>query len=219
MEFVGYATRASAHNRTGKLMPFAAQNTMILLAPVLFAASIYMTLGRVIQTVDGAKHSIIRPSRLTKLFVTGDILSLVIQGSAAGLMIISRFAKVGQGIVVAGLVIQIIIFGIFCQTTLLFHRRMRRNPAARYIPAEVKWELILRMLYGVSALIMTRSVFRVVEFIMGQDGFLLTREWPLYVFDSVPMLFVMLIFWKWFPSTVKKDKFDNSIVAMSNLAP
>ena len=55
------------------------------------------------------------------------------------------------------------------------------------------------MLYACSALITVRSVFRVVEYIMGTDGFLLSHEWPTYSFDAVLMLAVQVIFVVWFP--------------------
>ncbi|KAF7557171.1 hypothetical protein G7Z17_g954 [Cylindrodendrum hubeiense] len=87
MQFVGYACRAAAHDRTGKLMPYAISNNNILLAPVLYAASIYMTLGRIVRSVHGEKYSLINVKWLTVLFVSGDILSLAIQGAAAGMMI------------------------------------------------------------------------------------------------------------------------------------
>lgn len=223
VEFVGYATRASAHNKTGKLMPFAVQNTMILLAPVLFATSVYMTLGRVVRAVNGEKHLVIRPNWLTKFFVTGDILSLAIQGSGAGLMIVSELAKMGQGIVIAGLVVQIIIFGLFCLTAVQFHHRMRDDAEAADVPVRLKWEQMLYMLYGVSALVMARSVFRVAEFIMGNDGYLLSTEWPIYVFDAVPMLFAMVIFWKWWPSiassAVRGDSSWGTMTSMDDLSP
>lgn len=51
----------------------------ILLAPALFAASIYMELGRIILLVDGEAHSIIKKKWLTKLFVSGDVLSFIFQ--------------------------------------------------------------------------------------------------------------------------------------------
>lgn len=57
----------------------------------------------------------------------------------------------------------------------------------------------LYMLYGVSALVMVRSVFRLIEYAGGQDGYLLSTEWPLYVFDSVPMWLVMVVFYLYFP--------------------
>jgi hypothetical protein len=47
-EFVGYACRAvSAQSPPGhyRLMPFVIQNSYILIAPALFAATIYMILG------------------------------------------------------------------------------------------------------------------------------------------------------------------------------
>lgn len=191
-------------------MPYAIQNSFILLSPVLFAASIYMTLSRVIRSVGGESHSIFRPLRLTRIFVTGDILAMTIQSGAAGMMVISDLAKIGEGIVIGGLGFHVVVFGVFFTTAMLFHIRMRRDPAAKQIPADLKWEQLLYMLYGASALIMARSIFRMVEFIMGHDGYLLSTEWPLFVFDSTPMLVVMAIFWYWFPSVVQQPHTDST---------
>jgi hypothetical protein len=69
------------------------------------------------------------------------------------------------------------------------------------------------MLYGVSALVMARSLFRVVEFIMGNDGYLLSTEWPNYVFDAVPMLVAMGIFWWWWPSVAGSTGTDEELGA------
>lgn len=82
VEFAGYAARTkSATEETGhnRLMPFIIQNTYILLAPALFAATIYMTLGRVIKLIDGDKHSIIRGQKLTLIFLLGDVFCFVMQ--------------------------------------------------------------------------------------------------------------------------------------------
>lgn len=56
------------------------------------------------------------------------------------------------------------------------------------------------MLYSTSVLIIVRSVFRVAEFAMGNNGYLLSNEWPLYVFDTIPMLVVCLLFFVWYPA-------------------
>jgi hypothetical protein len=48
-------------------------------------------------------------------------------------------------------------------------------------------------LYGASMLILIRSVFRVIEYSMGNNGFLLKREVFLYIFDSVLMLATMVV--------------------------
>jgi hypothetical protein len=55
----------------------------ILLAPALFAASIYMILGRIIILVDGQDHSMIRPQWLTKIFVIGDVVCFLLLAGGA----------------------------------------------------------------------------------------------------------------------------------------
>ncbi|KAH8686093.1 RTA1 like protein [Tricladium varicosporioides] len=215
-EFVGYCARASAHNKTGKLMPFIIQNMFILVAPALFAASIYMTLGRIIRSVNAEKYSLIRVNWLTKLFVLGDVMSFMIQGGSAGLMINSNTASAGEKMVVAGLLIQVIMFGLFVVVALLFQSRMRSNPTPASYHSEIPWKQSLHMLYLVSLLIMIRSIFRVVEFVMGYDGYPLKHEWTLYVFDSMLMVFVTGVFYWRFPSELKgKEEMDGAEVAMA----
>ena len=50
-----------------------------------------MILGRLATRLDAASYSVIRPSWLTKVFVTGDVLSFCVQGG--GLSIISFVVK------------------------------------------------------------------------------------------------------------------------------
>lgn len=186
-------------------MPYAIQNVFILLGPALFAASIYMCLSRIIRGVHGDHHSLLKPSRLTKTFVTGDVLSFVVQGGAAGLMVSGDNAKTGEGIIIGGLMIQVIMFGLFAVTAVIFQRRIERNPTPESSSSTVPWKKSMRMLYIVSALIMVRSIFRVAEYAMGNDGYLLKQEWTMYVFDSVLMWAVMVVYYLWFP-TITPEK-------------
>lgn len=52
---------------------------LILLAPALYAASIYMVLGRLMIHLDAQKLSLVRVSWMTKIFVTGDVISFLMQ--------------------------------------------------------------------------------------------------------------------------------------------
>jgi hypothetical protein len=63
------------------LGPYIMQSTLLLVAPALFAASIYMELGRIILLVKGEKFAIIRVTWMTKIFVAGDVLSFLMQAS------------------------------------------------------------------------------------------------------------------------------------------
>lgn len=80
-ETAGYCARAvNAHQAPNySTLPYALQSLFILLAPSLFAATIYMILGRIIRVTDGDSKSLIRASRLTKIFVLGDVLAFLIQ--------------------------------------------------------------------------------------------------------------------------------------------
>lgn len=61
--------------------PYIIQSILLLLGPALLAASIYMVLGRLIKLLDADNLSIIGPKWLTKVFVTGDVLSFLAQSA------------------------------------------------------------------------------------------------------------------------------------------
>jgi hypothetical protein len=56
------------------------------------------------------------------------------------------------------------------------------------------WKRHIYTLYMTSILVLIRSIFRVVEYIQGEDGYLLSKEIYLYVFDALLMLAVMVLF-------------------------
>ena len=206
MEFVGYIARGVAHSNTGKLMPYVVQNTFLLLPPALFAATVYMVLGRIVRSVRGERYSLVPVKWLTTTFVLGDVFSFCLQAGAAGLMATGSNMALGEKIVVAGLLVQVAVFGFFCATAAVFHYRYQSHGVGAIAHADGgggRWKQSLHMLYGISALILLRSVFRVVEFSLGRDGYPLTHEWTLFVFDSVLMLAVMVIFYLWHPNRLQ----------------
>ncbi|CZR53714.1 related to Rtm1p [Phialocephala subalpina] len=205
-EVVGYASREAAYNQTDSIVIYILQATFTVIAPAFYAASIYMTLGRIIRCVKGEHLSIIRIDRLTKTFVWGDVLSLSVQGGASNLTSHANTAKIGNDIVVAGLFIQIVLLGVFFATSISFQRRLSKQPTNESKTTDIPWRQTLYMIYTVSILIFARSIFRVVEFIQGQDGYSLGHEWTLYVFDTVPMFIVAVIFWWWYPGSIFHPK-------------
>lgn len=201
VEVIGYALRAIAYDKTGELIPYVLQSSFLLLGPVLFAASLYMTLGRVIRAVDGGEFSLIRLNWLTRIFVAGDVVSFIVQASGAAMksQVEDVDPDVGTNIVVGGLVFQVIVFGIFMVVAAVFNRRFRNSGGSSH-SRDIPWQVVLSMLYATSAMIMARNVFRVVEYAMGNDGYLLSVEWPVYVFDAGLMSLTMACFFWWYPS-------------------
>lgn len=52
----------------------------------------------------------------------------------------------------------------------------------------------MNVLYASSMLIMIRSVFRLIEYLQGNNGYLLHHEIFLYIFDAVLIFITMVIF-------------------------
>ena len=113
-----------------------------------------MTLGRIIRCVHGEAYSVVPIKWLTKLFVCGDVLSFMVQGGAAGLMVTGSKTKIGKKIVVGGLPIQIISFELFGMTAVILHLQIKRNPTKGSCEVDTNWQKYLHMLYAVSSLIM-----------------------------------------------------------------
>ena len=83
VELIGYIAWAISCQQTPDwtLGPFIINAIRVLVAPALFAASIYMLLARLILLTDGERYSMLRRRWLTKVFVGGDILSFLMQFS------------------------------------------------------------------------------------------------------------------------------------------
>jgi len=191
-------------------MPYIIQNLFILVSPALFAASIYMTLGRIMRSVKGEHHSVIRIGWVTKAFVIGDILSFMVQGGSAGLMFNANTVKIGEGVVVGGLFIQAVSFGLFFLTAIIFNMRMNKYPTRASVNLESPWKRTLYMLYIVSVLILARSIFRIIEYLEGQGGYPLKHEWTLYAFDSLLMFVVTVVFYLQYPSKLPAPPADDN---------
>ncbi|KPM38680.1 hypothetical protein AK830_g7859 [Neonectria ditissima] len=219
VESIGYIARAIGANETPDwtLGPFIIQSLLLLLGPPFFAASIYMVLGRLISLLGAEKHSIIRPSWMTKFFLFGDIASIAAQGIGGGKLSSADTQKEkdqGQTIIIVGLFIQILFFGLFMVCTCIFHLRINKNPTESSLTITTPWRKLLAVLYISSILILVRSVFRVIEYVMGSEGELQSKEVYLYIFDAVLMAAVAVIFNVFHPSRIisapKKDRVSSS---------
>ncbi|EKD17734.1 uncharacterized protein L3040_008079 [Drepanopeziza brunnea f. sp. 'multigermtubi'] len=191
-EWIGYITRILAHYNMDSKGIFITQTLLLLLPPSLFAASIYMVLGRLILYTQGESMAPIRASLLTKIFVAGDALSFLVQAGGGSMMASADRQALGKNLVIIGLVLQILFFGLFVITSMIFHRRMTTSPTIAAL--EAPWQKYMYALYAASLLIFIRSVFRIFEFAGGHDGKLMSTEVYIYIFDAALMLGVMVVF-------------------------
>ena len=149
----------------------------------------------------------------------------------------------GSQIIIGGLFVQLVFFSLFVIVAGVFHYRLVNDIPLqkRYSPSmvfrfkkprqieecskpsisqeslsDLPWKRHLFNLYFASALIMIRSIFRVIEYIGGNAGYLLSHEVFLYVFDALLMLLVMVSFNLVHPSQAtdicqKRQKFQSPL--------
>ncbi|KAG9254346.1 RTA1 like protein-domain-containing protein [Emericellopsis atlantica] len=195
LECIGYGMRAWSAKQTPDwtLMPYILQNLLILLGPTLFAASIYMLLGRIIRHLDAEQFSVISPRWLTKIFLLGDVISIFGQGGGGGLMAASdseSTSNLGNTIILLGLGVQVTFFSGFMIVMATFHRRIASLPTTKARGTLTRWKTVIWVTYIVSLLILVRSVFRMIEYAQGNNGSLLQKEIYIYLLDTALMFIV-----------------------------
>ena len=157
----------------------------------------------------------IRHNWMTKIFVAGDVISFMMQGGG-GAMLGSANSdankqQLGEHLIIGGLFVQLIFFGFFMLVSVIFWRRYHKGEVVDKAVVGTtpggRWRSLMKVLFASSFLILVRSIFRVIEYLGGYDGYLLQTEVFLYVFDSALMLIVMAMFNWCFPgNVVRKQK-------------
>ncbi|KAL2063042.1 hypothetical protein VTL71DRAFT_6114 [Oculimacula yallundae] len=181
--------------------------------------------GRIIHHVVPKESRTIKvlwlPARfITPIFVTGD---LSIDLNAPPSQSLDRVNK-GKGIAEVGVGIQLVFFGLFSIIAIRFNFTSRRfkldfeQRSDQYMGSDkggdgkfvildgddkiVKrnWQAILLITNLASVCILIRSVYRMLDFHMGREGYLDSHEWSFYVFDSLVILPAIALFIWWHPS-------------------
>lgn len=207
-ESLGFGARAYTQSHLRSETGYILQVLFILLAPILFAAGIYMFLGRLLLATTFTKHSILPLRRLTRIFVGGDIVCFLIQ-AYGGTKLISPKSytaiKMGQHIILVGLALQVCLFGLFLLVAVIFHVRLKRTGDIEEVSPGVRVTLMLSTVYTASAFIMMRNTYRFVEYVMPHNGYFPEHEWPLYGLDAGLMVLVMGSAICWYYAQLQPD--------------
>ncbi|KAB5590286.1 Ran-binding protein 6 [Ceratobasidium theobromae] len=183
---------------------YAIMNLIILLSPCGFIAGVYMLLSRLAFHLNATEHLAISPRRLTKIFVTSDIITFWIQASGGGLTAGDniKMRDVGRKLFLGGLIAQLISFLIYTYIFALFIHRVRkfhRNEWDNRPDGIMQHWLALVISMTIScALIIVRSIYRAIENGQGRSGKLATHELYFYSLDSIVLwvaISVYLITW------------------------
>ncbi|EPS43753.1 hypothetical protein H072_2261 [Dactylellina haptotyla CBS 200.50] len=199
-EVIGYIGRIISVNEypDNTRPPYAVYVLFPLIAPALYAASIYRVFGVILQVTNGEKYSIIKPSLLEAVFIFGDVASFVLVGVGGSMTVAAESeASINKGerIVTIGLIIQLLFFSFFIVMAGIFNIRMAKSPTETVQSrSDNPYQKHLYALYLAAFIILVRSVYKLIEYVQGRGGYLFSKEVFAYVFDAALMFFTMVIF-------------------------
>ncbi|KAK9428072.1 RTA1 like protein-domain-containing protein [Lipomyces doorenjongii] len=144
LEAGGYIARYMSSSNPYKYGNYVAQSVLLIFAPAFFMAGIYYLLGEV-SVIWGIRYARFKPWSYTKIFVTLDVLSIIIQGigggAASGASNNGGSPQAGTDIMIAGLGFQVaatLLFMLLCLDYYLRiqnHRRLAGQSLSSFDPS------------------------------------------------------------------------------------
>ncbi|OAL51210.1 RTA1-domain-containing protein [Pyrenochaeta sp. DS3sAY3a] len=199
-EIVGYIGRVMLNINPFRMNNFLLNLIPLTIAPALLTAGIYLCLGRVITAV-GSENSRLKPKLYTYIFISCDLLALVLQAIGGGIAATSRSTKAsrtGVDIMIAGLISQVVTMAFFLAIWADFALRARRNkksgslsrtqpPLYDQLRSTKNFTFFQWSLFTATILIFIRCVYRVAELWDGFNGELANDEVTFMIFEG-PMI-------------------------------
>ncbi|KAK6987677.1 RTA1 like protein-domain-containing protein [Favolaschia claudopus] len=231
----GFAVRILVHSSPTSLGLNIATTLLILLSPCLFLAIDYVILGR-LTSVFGPEVSkqcmLIAPTRIAKIFVWSDVGTFLIQAIGGSMTTSSNIDTIhlGNKIVLVGLALQLVSFGLFTTLIIVFGFRVRsRFPQvwnatgsegfSPFASSPVgDWHILYYTLCLSCVAILIRSIYRLTEFIQGYTGYISRHEAFFYLFDALPLWIAMTLYCVvWPPRFLKVNRAEAEAMKMSKV--
>ncbi|KAG8715491.1 hypothetical protein FRC11_003797 [Ceratobasidium sp. 423] len=178
-----------------------------ILAPSFMTAANFVILGKIIERL-GYQYSRLSPKLYTIVFVTCDIVALVVQavgGAKASLAVqfMNEDPEKGARIMVGGIIFQMVAITVYTLLAAEFLLRYHFDRPVRSIvssdseTARSKPQLDTRitlMIVGLSIstlFIYIRSIYRTIELLDGWTGPIITNQLYFDVLDGMPIVVAM----------------------------
>ncbi|KAI0258916.1 RTA1 like protein-domain-containing protein [Gloeopeniophorella convolvens] len=164
---------------------------LLMVAPTLVTAANFTILGRVVRRM-GPQYLRIKPSTYTTIFLTSDVISLIVElfGSALAASSDSR-VTLGSHVAMIGIIFSTISVIIYVALAIEFLVRYGRdkpvNTRSEYRVrgfASTRIKLMIAALGAMTLFITIRSSFRILQLREGGNGPIHRAEWAFNVFDG-----------------------------------
>lgn len=159
----GYAMRAVGAWNIHDVGVFVATTVMLIMGPPVYAACLYVVLGRTMYYIPWL--SPIHPGRVITTFVGLDVLCELLLGTGAPRSSNSSLSRgeqrAGWALVKAGMILQCVLFVMFFALAGHFHRKCYKHGVEKRIRG------VMLTIYAAGLLILERTALRTGEMFEG----------------------------------------------------
>jgi hypothetical protein len=198
---VGYAGRVILYNNPFDETGFQMQICCLIISPAFVSAGLYLTLKHIVINF-GESWSRLPPAWYTRIFITGDILSLVLQGAGGGIAATaddgSDLQDIGSNLMVAGVVLQVVVLSCFGALLVEYtlrtdRRRDQLSAAAMRLFHKTSFRcFIFAIIVGFLG-IFIRCIYRIPELTGGWGSELMRNETDFIVLEGVMIVMSVLV--------------------------
>lgn len=197
LEVVGYVGRIEGHSTLDD--GFKMQLVCLIIAPVCMTAGIYYLLAKYIE-IYGVRYSPLRPMDYSAVFISSDVVSLIVQAAGGGVAASGKRYPVdlvtrGGWVMFAGIAIQLVSLTVFTLLALYVVWNVRRetdhsnfSPHFTSIREKPLFAFYIPCMLVSILFIWIRSVYRLVELGEGWNSHLMKTERYVLVLDGLMIL-------------------------------
>ncbi|CAN8105424.1 unnamed protein product [Discula destructiva] len=195
-EVIGWGARAYNAKCPYNGNAFIAQQVTLIIAPVFFAAALYVLLGQLILSL-GRRSSVVTAKWYAITFCTSDVASLVVQAVGGAIASTANTASgtlLGTHIMVGGIAFQLFTMTLFGGLLVDFLVRVMA-PRGEFSGMVTKgMKLVLVALIASFLVIYIRSIYRTIELAQGWHGHLISHEGYFIGLDATTMVVAVAVF-------------------------
>ena len=192
-ESLGYAGRVLLNDNPFSEVGFNIQICCLTIAPAFITAGIYLTLKHIVICF-GEQHSYLKPKYYTWIFISCDIVSLILQGAGGGIAATSidkpATQLIGNNLMMAGISFQVVTLFVFGVLAAVYWFRLARSatplsPSAETVKRSLGFKLFAGGFMFAYLTIFIRCVYRIAEMAGGWGNPIMQSEIDFIVLDSV----------------------------------
>ncbi|KAE9409759.1 RTA1-domain-containing protein [Gymnopus androsaceus JB14] len=207
-EILGWAGRLWSNKNLLASDPYMIQIACLIISPTPLLGAHFIIFGRLVQIL-GPQYSRFSPRLYSKIFLSCDIVSLVIQAVGGGMTASAtddQGVDLGTHIMLVGIALQLAILIGFSTIALEFAYRFNIDKPLRSGAGDKIGSMNRRRKVGLYAIaaattcLFIRAIYRLVELGDGWNGIVIHTQWSFDLFDSGMVVLAMFI-WNFIPSS------------------